>query len=455
MKFFRSLLAKYMIIVVTAIFLIQIVFVIYALIMFGADYIISPEDSLNPNVIEEKWHDEARKIRNVSEETIQKHFKKWKQQYPDASMFWVDGNGNLRTQFDVKEELPLKWTATSTAHFIKERYGGDPFTVIAFVGKDETQGFIVFEIPRNQLKPPDGQKYGSVLLSLTIGMIFLFILASFLFFKGIRKRLLNLQEAMEVRDVNGLPIQVDVKKNDEIGQLEQTFNQMVFELRESKQREQEEEKLRRELIANLSHDLRTPLTKIRAQTYLIAKEELSEEGNQAIKSMEDSIDHIDRLIENLMSYTLLMASKYKFEPKEIDVVRFVRESIASWYSLFEKEGFEIDVELNPFEKNKWMIDPLWMGRILDNLFQNVLRHAKSGRYIGVKTESTKEYDAFVISDRGKGMKNKSNEKGAGIGLSIVDMMVKGMELDWDMKSSEQGTIIKIKRYKVGRSERTF
>ncbi|NCU17605.1 sensor histidine kinase [Pallidibacillus pasinlerensis] len=455
MKFLRSLLAKYMLIVVTAIFLTQIVFVIYALIMFGADSIISPEDSLNPNVIEEKWNDEASKIQNVSEETIQKHFKKWMQQYPAASMFWVDGNGNLRTQFDVKEELPLKWTATSTAHFIKERYGGDPFTVIAFVGKDKSQGFIVFEIPRNQLKPPDGQKYGSVLLSLTIGMILLFILASFLFFKGIRKRLLNLQKAMEVRDVNGLPIQVDVKKNDEIGQLEQTFNQMVFELRESKQREQEEEQLRRELIANLSHDLRTPLTKIRAQTYFIAKEELSQEGNQAIKSMEDSIDHIDRLIENLMSYTLLMASKYKFEPKEIDVVRFVKESIASWYSLFEKEGFEIDVELHPFEKNKWMIDPLWMGRILDNLFQNVLRHAKSGRYIGVKTESTKEYDAFVISDRGKGMKNGSNEKGAGIGLSIVDMMVKGMELDWDMKSSEQGTIIKIKRYKVGRSEKTF
>jgi signal transduction histidine kinase len=454
MKFLRSLLAKYMLIVVTAIFLIQIIFVIFSLIIFGTDSKNSSEDSLNPNVIEEKWYDEA-SIQNVSEEAVQKLFQEWKQQYPAASMFWVDGNGNLRTQFDVKEELPLKWTATSTAHFIKERYGGDPFTVIAFVGKDKSQGFIVFEIPRNQLERPVGHRYGNVILSLTIGMIILFILASFLFFKGIRKRLLNLQEAMEVRDVNGLPIQVNVKKNDEIGQLEQTFNQMVFELRESKQREQEEEKLRRELIANLSHDLRTPLTKIRAQTYLIAKEELSEEGKQAIKSMENLIDHIDRLIENLMSYTLLMASKYKFEPKEIDVVRFVRESIASWYSLFEKEGFEIDVELHPFEKNKWMIDPLWMGRILDNLFQNVLRHAKSGRYIGVKTESTKEYDAFVISDRGKGMKNESNEKGAGIGLSIVDMMVKGMELDWDIISSEQGTIIKIKRYKMGRSERTF
>ena len=45
------------------------------------------------------------------------------------------------------------------------------------------------------------------------------------------------------------------------------------------------------------------------------------------------------------------------------------------------------------------------------------------------------------------MKNESDEAGAGIGLSIVDMMVKGMKLDWDIESSEAGTTIKIKKYK--------
>ena len=55
---------------------------------------------------------------------------------------------------------------------------------------------------------------------------------------------------------------------------------MVCELRDSKQRQQKEEQLRRELIANLSHDLRTPLTKVRAQSYTISKEALSEEGSR-------------------------------------------------------------------------------------------------------------------------------------------------------------------------------
>ncbi|UZM99364.1 hypothetical protein OL548_03000 [Lysinibacillus sp. MHQ-1] len=80
--------------------------------------------------------------------------------------------------------------------------------------------------------------------------------------------------------------------------------------------------------------MRTPLTKVRAQSYSISKEALSEEGTHALRAMETSIVNIDALIENLMSYTLLMSSKYKFEPKEINVIRFVREHLTTWYPVF-------------------------------------------------------------------------------------------------------------------------
>src|SRR5699024_9000925 len=174
---------------------------------------------------------------------------------------------------------------------------------------------------------------------------------SLIFFRQIRKRLLNMQKAMAVRDVDNLPVLIDVKKDDEIGQLETAFNTMVNELRESREREQEEEQLRRELIANLSHDLRTPLTKISAQTYSLAKADVTPEVKQTVKALEMSIRDIDRLMENLMSYTLLAASKYKYSPKEIDVIRFVRESLASWYPVLEKEEFEIEIELQSLKEH--------------------------------------------------------------------------------------------------------
>jgi len=450
MKFFRSLLAKYMLIIFLAISIVQLSYFAIAAFMFGIGKTDFSSEVLRESEVEEKWHTEAKSIKSFTDVAVSQHFEDWQKKYPKSSMFWVDEDGTLLTKVNVKEQLPSKWTPAYTTKFIKERYGEDPFTVIAFLGQDESNGFIVFEIPREVFNPPLKnvyEQYGAFVFFGVIAIILFFIIVSFLFFRGIRKRLLHLQEAMEIRDVDGLPIETNVKKKDEIGQLEQSFNRMVCELRESKNREQKEEQLRRELIANLSHDLRTPLTKIRAQSYSVSKEVLSEDGKQAIKAMETSIVNIDALIENLMSYTLLTASKYKFEAKEINVIRFVREQMTTWYPVFEKEGFEIDIELHPFEKDEWQIDPIWLGRIFDNLFQNILRHASSGKYIGVETESTERYDAFIIKDHGKGMKNESNAKGAGIGLSIVDIMVKGMDLEWDIESGESGTKIKIKHYK--------
>lgn len=453
-KFFQSLLVKYMLIILLAISLIQLTYIGIAIFVAGVaknDDVKNQSEGRNSlDNIEEKWHADANDIENPTAEIIEQYFTTWNSQYEEASMFWVDQDGKLQISVNSEKQLPLEWSAAFTAKFIKERYGGNPYTVIAFLGTEEADGFIVLEIPKSALNPPLRNvydQYGTILFIGTIAIILLFMMISFLFFKGIRKRLLQLQTAMEIRDVDDLPIEIQVKKKDEIGQLENTFNLMVFELRESKQREQQEEQLRRELIANLSHDLRTPLTKIRAQTYSIAKENLSEDGEKSRKAIEASVIKMDHLIENLMSYSLLMASKYKYEPRNIDMTRYLRESLALWYPVFEKEDFEIDVQIGAFTKNEWLVDPLWMGRILDNLLQNVLRHAKTGAYICVKTEATDQYDAIVIADHGKGMQDKSDAAGAGIGLSIVDMMVKGMNLNWTIHSDKNGTTIKIKRTK--------
>lgn len=430
-----------------ALFLIQasILFISIFISMSG-NHQYSAENNPYFGEIEEKWHEEALVLQDYSKEQMREHFAKWEKQYPTASMFWIDGNGTLVEEINVKEDLPSKWTPSFTAKFMKERYGGDPFTVIALIGKDDKNGMVVLEIPRESIQLPlqrVNNEYGHYLLIGTICIIFLFILISFLFFWNIRKRLLQLQQSMTTKDATGLPIQTEIRKDDEIGQLEQTFNEMIGELRESKQREQKEEQLRRELIANLSHDLRTPLTKIHSYTYSLKKSNPTEKESRALHAIEYSVDEMDRLIENLMSYTLLMANKYTSERKSVDVVRYTRERLASWYPIFEKEDFDINIQLAPFTNRHWVIDPTWFGRIIDNLLQNILRHAKSGQYIGIQTESTNQYDAIVIGDHGKGMKNESNEKGAGIGLSIVDMMIHGMDLKWEIDSSENGTTIKI------------
>ncbi|NBJ69199.1 MULTISPECIES: HAMP domain-containing sensor histidine kinase [Clostridia] len=451
---FRSLQAKYMFIIVMAvclIFLIQTTYTIFEVLWEAeTNEYMQRGNMTNYDEIEERWYKEARKL-EASHNQIHDFFEEWKQNYPKASMFWVDGNGYLAEQMNIKEgSLPSQWTPAYTAKFMKSRYDGDPFTVVTLVGESETNGLVVFQVPRSTFQSLLQKIYDQYMIIFFIAMIFIimaFITISFLFFRRIRDRLLQLQEAMTIRDVDGLPIPIHVKKKDEVGQLEQTFNQMVSELRISKEREREEEQLRRELIANLSHDLRTPLTKIRAQIYSLARECEINKAKQSLRMLEFHIMDVDKLLENLVSYTILMASKYELNLKEVDIVRLVRTYLASWYPVFEKEQFLIEIELATFKKSNWLVDPTWFERILDNLLQNVLRHAKDGLYIGVKTVSKEAYDAFLIIDKGRGFEKKSEHKGAGIGLSIVDLMVKGMGLDWNIKSSEHGTTIKIKRYK--------
>lgn len=434
-----------MLIILFAIGLVQISFILTALVVFNTEPLQQQINHLNATEIENTWHEEANAILTNPTKEVEQLFLKWNEKYPESSMFWVDGEGRLQLEIDTTEKLPANWSSVNTAQFLKSRYNGDPFTVVAFVGEKDADGFVVLELPRDLLTFQNVQEYGHFFVFMFIGIILFFIFISFLFFRSIRKRLLTLQHAMEVREVDGLPVLIDVKKKDEIGQLEQTFNKMVQELKESRHREQQEEQLRKELIANLSHDLRTPLTKMRAHLYSLGKEELSKNGEQSVEMMDQSIQHVDRFIENLMSYTLLTANKYEYEPKKVDIVRLLRKTVASWYPLFEKEQFTIEVDFLPLHEREWQIDPLWMERIVDNVLQNVLRHAKDGRFIQVNTVVTEYADIIVIKDRGPGIHHQSNESGVGIGLSIVDMMVKEMGLDWEISSDESGTTVKISR----------
>ncbi|MNW60163.1 sensor protein RstB [compost metagenome] len=79
-----------------------------------------------------------------------------------------------------------------------------------------------------------------------------------------------------------------------------------------------------------------------------------------------------------------------------------------------------------------------MRRILDNLFQNVIRHAASGKYIGISTREIQGETAIVIQDLGPGMQQDSGTKGTGLGLSIVDLLIREMGLRKRVDSSDTG-----------------
>ncbi|MBM7585186.1 signal transduction histidine kinase [Bacillus pakistanensis] len=451
MKFFQSLLSKYILIILIGIVLLPFAFPIISLLFyipFPFLENLNEKEAINGEVIERDWHEAAKDLDGANRKQIIEKLETFQKEYKESEVFWVNREGVLTYQSQKNLNIPKQWDADYTVRFMKDRVEGDPFTVVAFIGKQQNQGFMVFQISRDILEPPIQKlrdNYGYIFIIGLLVILASFMFVSLLFFRSIRKRLIHLQNAMMIRDESNIPYPVKVKKKDEISQLEGSFNQMIDELKSSRQRELEEEQLRRQLIANLSHDLRTPITAIKAHAYSLTTEPISEKGKDSLKLIDHKISYLDRLIENLMSYTLLVAGKYLYKPNEIEIHRVIKTSIASWYPVFEKEGFGIHVELLD-EQVHWYLDAHWFERVLDNLFQNVLRHARSGKFLSIRSFRKDEELRIVIEDKGPGLKHTSEDKGAGIGLAIVALMVKEMGLKWEVSSTEEGT--KIELYKI-------
>lgn len=451
-KFRNSLLSRYMLIIAIAFLFIPVVVPTGLLLSLGVNYLLFPEKKLeqpqlyNSVDLEEMWHNEARELAHQPQpETIDAKLKEIKAKYPEVSLFWVDGEERTRLQLPKQANLPANWSTEDAISYMKTASNNNTFGVVAFISEKTNEpggeGFMVLRISREYLRrgsSPDASFYGFFMFC----MLVIFILLSYLFFRNIRKRLLNLESGMTRTNKNGLPVRIAQGRADEIGRLEQAFNHMVDKLELGKQREQEEEKLRKNLINNLSHDLRTPLTVLSGHIYTLEKEPLSSEAHESLRLMKTKMNDLDHLIDHLLSYNLLSSGRYAMAVKQQDILRIVRVSAAAWYPIWEKSELEVDIEL-PEEPLIWEVDEQAFRRVLDNLFQNLHRYASSGKYVGISTVLRNGQLALLIADHGPGFDAPTPSKGAGLGLTIVDLMMKQMKLILEIDSSSEGTKIYI------------
>ncbi|PLS17288.1 sensor histidine kinase [Bacillus sp. M6-12] len=440
MKLKNSLLSKYLLIIFIAIILVPASMPVFSII-FYMPAIEGPNIYQNGTDLEEMWQNEAKKLTGASNEQINKRLMQIKQEYQKATVFWVDQSGKSMFKQPDDVRVPDSWNPAYTIDFMKKSRGlkADPFTVVALIGDEQDQGFMVFQVPRSEMKAPGetvAERYSYLMILGVLFILLFFIFISWIFFSKIRKRLLRLQEAMTETSANGIPPAIEVDKPDEIGRLVAAFNSMIIQLEESRSREKEEEELRRQLIANLSHDLRTPLTAIRGHAFALKNEIISKKGQHSLELIDNKIGYLDQLIDNLLSYTLLTSGKYPYNPVNTDIVRVLRTSFAGWYPVFEDQGFQIELNI-PEHPLYWEVDLQWMERVLDNLFQNINRHARDGKYIAIMADVNKQ--AITIADKGPGMTGESEGKGAGVGLSIISLMLKEMKLNWSIESDEKGT----------------
>ncbi len=488
MKFRDSLMARYLMLIGFAVFLLPIILIFVTLLYLGYTYLIwqpraaeiDPKKNVSTWALESDWHELAAGLDGAGAAEIVEAMRKFRAANPLVSVVATDGQGRTIVTDPPQPDIPEVWTPGWTAEFMKRSTGvnAPDFTVVAFVGEQEDglsdarQGILAARVSRewtaSSVPDQNARLPQIVAISLFVLLLVLFAVLSWTFFYRIRRRLVRLQAAMTSYDGDGMPIPIGPDpQHDEIAALGGTFDKMVSKLRAGREREREEEELRKKLIANLSHDLRTPLTVIRSHAYSLEAEPLGERGRESLALMERKLDDLGGLIDNLLSYTLIAAGRYPMRMEDADVLRIVRTAAAQWYPVFEKEGMEVDADL-PDEALVWRVDREWFVRILDNLFQNAVRHAKEGRYVGLAlgAEGQGGRRPLLVRDKGPGLPGpagagseasaeisrpleseapprRNPAEGAGIGLSIVELMIREMGMDWSIESGAGGTVIAI------------
>jgi signal transduction histidine kinase len=210
----------------------------------------------------------------------------------------------------------------------------------------------------------------------------------------ISKPVSELQEATEQVAGGQLGLQVPVRSRDEIGQLANSFNRMSLSLAESND-------LRKQMTADIAHELRTPLSVL--QGYTEALDEGKLEGDADIyRAMHRQALHLTRLVEDLRTLSLADAGQLPLTRQVVPPLVLLEQSANTFKAQAEQQDVELRVDAAP-DLPGVEVDPYRMAQVLDNLVSNALRYTQPGGEIRLSADASDGSLLLKVHDTGKGI----------------------------------------------------
>lgn len=206
------------------------------------------------------------------------------------------------------------------------------------------------------------------------------------------------------------------------------------------------ERLKTELITNVSHDLKTPLTSILNYSDLLSKEDNSqEEAKEYAKIINEKSNKLRVLIEDLFEVSKATSNNIELDRQELDFNSLVAQSIGEWEDKIKENSIEIISNL-PEEKVMLNLDGQKFSRVLDNLFSNISKYALENTrvYVDLRDEggvkltikNISKYPLNISAEElmerfTRGEKSRTTS-GSGLGLSIASSFVRAHGASFDI-----------------------
>jgi two-component system sensor histidine kinase BaeS len=260
-----------------------------------------------------------------------------------------------------------------------------------------------------------------------------------------------------------------VQGRDEVAQLSHTFNQMATQLEAMAQQQAETDKMRRDLIAWVGHDLRTPLASIRAILEALGDGmvEDPDTATRYIQTAQRDIRSLSALIEDLFEMAKLDAGGFTLDKVTLPISDLISDTMESFSELARQRGVTLTGSVAP-HTGVVHADVQKLGRVLANLISNALRYTPEGGTVSVTAKAVGTTVQVEVSDTGAGIpandlprvfeqfyrgdkaRSRAAGGGAGLGLAISKRIVEahGGTITVDSKVGEGTTF----RFTIGQEE---
>lgn len=275
------------------------------------------------------------------------------------------------------------------------------------------------------------EKFGLFTLGFAVLWLLIYLMGAFLRYRKIAQLSADIDRILHGNDPQ---ISLQQYAEGELCILQNEIYKMTVRLREQKQRLQEDKTYLADSIADISHQIRTPLTSINLLVQLLRKPNLTEARKmQLTRELLEMLTRIDWLITTLLKISKLDAGTVQLQKQVLPLEELLQKAVEPLLVPVELRGQTLEVQA----KGNFTGDVAWTCEAVGNIVKNCMEHTPEGGTIAVSAMENALYTEIKISDTGCGIRKEdlphiferfykgqdSDDKSFGIGLALARMIV--------------------------------
>ncbi len=272
--------------------------------------------------------------------------------------------------------------------------------------------------------------FGMLMGAVCVTFILIYLVSMWLRYRNISKLSNDIDKILHGDN----HITLDNYNEGELAILQSEIHKMTVRLREQQQSLLDDKIYLADSIADISHQIRTPLTSINLVVSMLSKEDLAtERRQQLIRELKELLARIDHLITVLLKISKLDAGTVEFNKENVPMVELIRRATEPLLIPIELRGQTLDM----VAEGDFSGDVTWTSEAIGNIVKNCMEHTPDGGCINIQTSDNALFTEIVITDNGVGIHKEdlphiferfykgknSSHNSFGIGLALARMIV--------------------------------